>query len=69
MQGDGSELGQEAVQLDGFAVQQALRRHLLFWGGDKPPEMVPMTEDWKCRHCLFAEKCPTGQGVRIRLAF
>ncbi|KAK9834388.1 hypothetical protein WJX74_000477 [Apatococcus lobatus] len=63
-QGDGSELGQEHVKLDGFAVQQALRRHLLFWGGDKAPEVVPTTEDWKCRHCLFAAKCPTGQGVQ-----
>ncbi|KAK9867127.1 hypothetical protein WJX84_003384 [Apatococcus fuscideae] len=65
-QGDGSELGQEHVHLDGFAVQQALRRHLLFWSGNKPPEMVPITEDWKCRQCLFAAKCPTGQGLARR---
>ena len=66
LQGDGSELGQEHVHLDGFAVQQALRRHLLFWSGNKPPEMVPITEDWKCRPCLFAAKCPTGQGLARR---
>lgn len=57
LQGDGLLLEREEVAFDAKVLDEAVSRHLEFWGGGCPPSKVPQDETWKCKSCTFNAKC------------
>lgn len=59
-QADMEVLGETVYEYDQQWLMYRLQQHLDFWEGLWTPQVVPVQDAWKCRHCLFCQTCPVG---------
>ena len=59
-QADMEVLGETVYEYDQQWLMCRLQQHLDFWEGLWTPQVVPVQDAWKCRHCLFCQTCPIG---------